>query len=130
MKLPLGLAVTHNEPLYRWAPASSAFYSACVPGTHLLSPPVPGSGGILVHILDVAAFSLLSIDSRATVHSRQARGNFLITLAETVALKAFLCSLVSLLHFKEGLSNSSCWFLTYQTNKTTGAFCNQWFSML
>lgn len=46
MKLPLGLAVTHNEPLYRWAPAFSVFYSACVLGTHLLSPTVPGSGGV------------------------------------------------------------------------------------
>lgn len=86
--------------------------------------------GILVHILDVAAFSPLSIDSRATVHSRQARGNFLTNLAETVALKAFLCSLVSLLHFKEGLSSSSSWFSTHQTNTATGASCNQWFSMV
>lgn len=46
MKLPLGLAVTHNEPLYRWTPASTAFYSACVLGTQLLSPPVSVSGGV------------------------------------------------------------------------------------
>lgn len=58
--------------------------------------------------MGVAAFSPLSIDSVATIHSNRSEESSCVDLAETLALKAFLRSLVSLPHWKEDSAIPPC----------------------